>query len=232
MPWLLCGQVISNCGFEYTIYTGTSWGFQLPAPSWCHDDVIKWKHLPRCWPFVRGIHRSPVNSPHKGQWCGALMFSLMCTRINSWVNNREAGDLRRYRAHYDVTVMVEKWWKNASGWCWKHCIVGQNHNCCQKCIENLICKLSATFSMEQWINSSPPSAAYMHQWIGSTLVQAMACTYWCQAITWTNVASLSIGPLGTNFSKMNGNKKLFMHENAFEKVVCKNGSHFVQGEMI
>ena len=39
-----------------------------------HDDVIKWKHFPRHWPFVRGIHRSPVNSPHKGQWHGALMF--------------------------------------------------------------------------------------------------------------------------------------------------------------
>ena len=33
------------------------------------------------------------------------MFSLMCARINSWVNNREAGDLRRYRRHYDVMVM-------------------------------------------------------------------------------------------------------------------------------
>ena len=32
-----------------------------------HDDVMKWKHFPRYWPFVRGIHRSPVNSPHKGQ---------------------------------------------------------------------------------------------------------------------------------------------------------------------
>ena len=71
-----------------------------------HDDVIKWKHLPRYWPFVRGIHRSPVNSPHKGQWRGALMFSLICARINDWVNNREVGDLRRYRAHYDVIVML------------------------------------------------------------------------------------------------------------------------------
>ena len=71
-----------------------------------HDDVIKWKHFPRYWPFVRGIHRSPVNSPHKGQWRGALMFSLMCARINSWVNNREAGDLRRYRHHYDGIVMA------------------------------------------------------------------------------------------------------------------------------
>ena len=71
-----------------------------------HDDVIKWKHFPRNWPFVRGIHRSPVNSPHKGQWRGALMFTLICARINGWVNNREAGDLRRYRAHYDVIVML------------------------------------------------------------------------------------------------------------------------------
>ena len=71
-----------------------------------HDDVIKWKHFPRYWPFVRGIHRWPVNSPHKGQWRGALMFSLICAWIKDWVNNREAGDLWRSRGHYDVTVMV------------------------------------------------------------------------------------------------------------------------------
>ena len=71
----------------------------------CHDDVIKWKHFPRYWPFVRGIHRFPVKSPHKGQWRGALMFSLICVWINGWVNNGEAGDLRCHRGHYDVTVM-------------------------------------------------------------------------------------------------------------------------------
>ena len=71
-----------------------------------HDDVIKWKHFPRHWPFVRGIHRSPVNSPHKGQWRRALMFSLICDWLNRWVNNREAGDFRRHRAHHDVVVMV------------------------------------------------------------------------------------------------------------------------------
>ena len=73
-----------------------------------HDDVIKWKHFPRYWPFVRGIHRSPVKSPHKGQWRGALIFSLMCAYLNVWVNTREAGDLRRYRLHYDVIVMLPK----------------------------------------------------------------------------------------------------------------------------
>ena len=81
-----------------------------------HDDVIKWKHFPRNWPFVRGIHRSLVNSPHKSQWRGALMFSLIFVWINGWVNNREAGDLRRYLAHYDVTVMrlsIDTRWRMA-----------------------------------------------------------------------------------------------------------------------
>ena len=71
-----------------------------------HGDVIKWEHFPRYWPFVRGIHRLPVNSPHKRQWRGAWMISLIRAWTNVWVNNRDAGDLRRHRAHYDVTIMV------------------------------------------------------------------------------------------------------------------------------
>ena len=65
--------------------------------------------LPRNWPFVRGIHRSPVNSPHKGQWRWALVFSVICVWINGWVNIREVCDFRRYRAHYDVIVMSVNW---------------------------------------------------------------------------------------------------------------------------
>ena len=80
--------------------------FNSSRPSVAHDDVIKWKHFPRFWPFVRGIHRYPVNSPHKGQWRGALMFPFICVGINGWIYNREAGDLRRYCAHYDVSVMI------------------------------------------------------------------------------------------------------------------------------
>ena len=63
--------------------------------------------FPRYWPFVWGIHRSPVNSLHKGRWRGALMFSLICAWIKGWVNHREAGDLRRHRVHYDVIVMFQ-----------------------------------------------------------------------------------------------------------------------------
>ena len=56
--------------------------------------------------IFRGIHRG--NSPHKVQWRGALMFSLIYVWINGWVNNREDGDLRRHRGHYDVNVMQER----------------------------------------------------------------------------------------------------------------------------
>ena len=73
-----------------------------------HDDVINWKHFPRYWPFMRWIHRLPVNSTHKGQWRGAFMFSLICAWINGWVNNREAVDLRRYRAYFGVTVVCNR----------------------------------------------------------------------------------------------------------------------------
>ena len=65
-----------------------------------HDDVIKWKHFPRYWPFVRGIHRSaqrPVTRIFD------VFFDLHLNK--SWVNNGGAGDFRRYRAHYDIRVM-------------------------------------------------------------------------------------------------------------------------------
>ena len=70
-----------------------------------HDDGIKWKHFLCYWPFVWGIHRSPVNSPHKGQWRGTLMFSLICAWTKGWVNNREA----------------TYWFKTPSRSLWRHC---------------------------------------------------------------------------------------------------------------
>ena len=70
-----------------------------------------WRHQIETFPALlvicAGIHRGPVNSPHKGQWREALVFSLICIWINGWVNNREAGDSRRYRTNYDVTVITQ-----------------------------------------------------------------------------------------------------------------------------
>ena len=127
IPWHLAFQLTiwNQCSIYFEVTVLSSWcilGTALKAmiPCWLtihdpvsvslwlikasinfitHDDVIKWKHFPRYWPFVQGIHRSPVNSLHKVQWHRALLFSLICTRINGWVNNGEAGDLRRHCAH-------------------------------------------------------------------------------------------------------------------------------------
>ena len=63
----------ANCGLFFSSVNMTI----SQIPPIYHDDVIKLKLFPRHWPFMRGIHRSPVNSPHKGQWRRALMFSLI-----------------------------------------------------------------------------------------------------------------------------------------------------------
>ena len=82
-----------------------SWRGRLPW--WRHEMETFFALLALC----AGNSPVPVNSPHKGQWHGTLMFSLICHRINGWVNNREAGDPRRRQAHYDVIVMQLANWK-------------------------------------------------------------------------------------------------------------------------
>ena len=69
-----------------------------------------WRHQMETFSVLLALcaGNSPVPGefpPHKGQWRGALMFSFICARLNGWVSNDETGDLRRYRAQYDVTVM-------------------------------------------------------------------------------------------------------------------------------
>ena len=77
------------------------------------DDVIKWEYFPRHWTFMRGIHRWPVKSPHKGQWRRAVMFYLICAWTNGWVRNRVVDDLSRHGANYDVIVMC---WQPLCAW--------------------------------------------------------------------------------------------------------------------
>ena len=109
----------------------------VPANTWYHNQVIHlptalytvkhhltckwmiaswWRHQMETFSALlalcAGNSPVPVNSPHKGQWRGALMFSLICARINDWVNNREAGDLRRHRGHCDVNVMFRWYFKS------------------------------------------------------------------------------------------------------------------------
>ena len=109
--WLsLSGDLVFTfwCKSVCFLFAQETYGFiEAIQNNWLvHDDVMKWRHFPH-WPFVRGIHRSPVNFLHKGQWGGALMFSLICAWTNGRLNNRYSGDLRRHQSHYDVTVMYQ-----------------------------------------------------------------------------------------------------------------------------
>ena len=107
---------------SYMYYSGPlySWtpppfcNSSIPSLDWPNEINMNcviswWRHqmekFPRYWPFVRGSHWPLVNSPDRGQWRGALMFSLIHAWINDWVNDREAGDLRRHGAHYNVSIM-------------------------------------------------------------------------------------------------------------------------------
>ena len=73
------------------------------------DDVIKWEHFPRYWPFVLGILRSPGNSPKRPVTRSFDVFvDLRLDKRQSKKSRGEAGDLRRHRAHYDVTAMIYK----------------------------------------------------------------------------------------------------------------------------
>ena len=88
-------------GCNSSCSTGQS-AFQSLSTWWRHQMETFSALLALC----AGNSLVPVNSPHKGQWRGALMFSLICAWINDWVNNCETGDLRCHRGHYDVNVVI------------------------------------------------------------------------------------------------------------------------------
>ena len=78
-------------------YFGNSW--------FSHNETTMTSSNGNIFRVTGPLCREFTGHPHKGQWRGALVFSLICAWINGWVNNCEAGDLRRHRAHYDIIVM-------------------------------------------------------------------------------------------------------------------------------
>ena len=114
--WFMLNSQPVNTGSEsgdstILICLHTNWpkAFILHGKDVCVHRHTWWRHQMEIFSALLAICARnspvPVNSPHKGQWHGALMFSLICVWVNGWVTNGEAGDVRRYRAHYDVIVM-------------------------------------------------------------------------------------------------------------------------------
>ena len=88
--------------FYPTLYLGNHLYFFKPDSSWKQQKNT----------LIDSVHstkRVVMDSPHKGQWRGTLMFSLICAWTNGWANNRYAGDLRRHRAHDVVNEDDIRW---------------------------------------------------------------------------------------------------------------------------
>ena len=96
---ILNGKNMFHCHFLYKKHENTQHKGDKH-----HDDGHQMETFSALLAFCAG--NSPVNSPHKGQWRGASMFSSICAWINGWVNNSEASDLRCHHTHYDIIVMV------------------------------------------------------------------------------------------------------------------------------
>ena len=123
----------------------------LPEPRLTqHQRVSWWRHqtenFSRYWPFVRRIHWSSVNSPHKGQWRGALKFSLICA-LNKRLNKQ-----LRYR-----------WCETPPRSLWRHCIYFANHlravsqevliDLIRDTCSDWIVKITTTYPWGQWVSN-------------------------------------------------------------------------------
>ena len=112
---VICFNVVRNQYTKYSCVFSCLY-FHCPFPGgnrqcWKkidHDDVTIWEHFVRYWSFFRVIYLSPVDSPYKSQWCGALIFSLIWAWTNLWANSRDAGDLRCHSTRCDETIMQNR----------------------------------------------------------------------------------------------------------------------------
>ena len=162
----------------------TIWWRGTNTFKFCHDDVIRWKHFPR---YCAG--NSPVPGEFPAQRPVTRSFDVFFDRITGWVNNGEAGDLRRHRAHYDVIVMC---FACAHGAVVSQCYL--NSLAPERFEWNfrwVICKLISIQWMKSRVSHVKLSSEGCHLTLitddRSTLLQVMP---WCRqatAITWVNV---------------------------------------------
>ena len=131
--------------------------------SLAHDDVIKWKHFSRPWPLCREFARHrwiPLTKAMDAElWC----FLWSAPWIYRWVNNREAGDLRGHRAHYDIIVM-----RHTSGYEHRHVFLPSNFRpcVCQFCKSALVYVLTNIYDTKS-----------MSCWPGLTVTHFTHCSF-------------------------------------------------------
>ena len=135
-----------------------------------HDDVIKWKHFPRYWPFVRGIYRSPLISPHNRPVARSfdVFFDL---RLNKQLNKQSRG-----------------WWfETLSRSLWRHCNVS---------LEGMI----DTCSNNSYISTTLRVSFMMTSSIGNTFCvtdplwgESTGKSQWSEALRFSSICAVRNG---------------------------------------
>ena len=133
-----------------------------------HDDVIKWKHFPRHWPFVREVHRSPVNFQHKGQWRGALMFYFdlrpnerLSKQPRGWWFETLSSPLWRHRDVLKMEALFLPWFCFIYFEFKAKSLISSCESAQRRGSHDFLCFC---------INTLTPSDAFMHCWFMSSLV--------------------------------------------------------------
>ena len=149
------------------------------------DYVIKWKHFQRYWPFVRGIHQSPVNSPHKASDAELWLFSLICARQRlskqsrcRWFETPSSSLWRHFNAHALIYLAL-----------WK-CLSLLTHPCSNEL--NVKLTIIRRRHMVPWI------------WVGIGSSNGLSPIQ-RQSITRTNADVLPIGPPEASFKEISIN---------------------------
>ena len=113
-----CQLATLICHARYTGAVADEWSQWMPTlASWLHRRLSWWQPKMPWWLNQMEIFSALLalcagNSPVTGEFPSqrpvtrSIDVSLICAWINGWVTNREAGDSRRYRAHYGVTLMA------------------------------------------------------------------------------------------------------------------------------
>ena len=143
------------------------------------------KKIPRHWLFVRGTTGHQWIPLTKASEREALMFSLVCAWTNGWVNNRDAGDVRRHRCHYDVTAMHLDSLR---------ILTNQNYH-------RLVHTARIRCHFDVVLEYQQHNSTHLGQ-VPHICVSKQTTIDGRQAIIWTNEGILLIRTVGTNFNEM------------------------------
>ena len=156
--------------------------------------------------------------PHIHQWNGSALVRVMACRL---CGSKTLPEIMPTHYQLDPEEQTWNWNQNIT------VSFTKMH------LEMCVCEMVAILSLRIRVNSSPPSAAYIRQWIGSEMVQIMACRlFGTKPLSKPMLSCCWLGPWAPTSMKFQSKYKTFhSRKKNIKKCRLRNGGYFVQGEM-